>query len=101
MAHHFLGDHMAWRFVGFSYDIYPFEIEGINVWEHKWLHASNQRAAVVDPKYGQEFNFQIWKIEVGDRHIRFAAGEFSSNAWGFYQEEPGEVAPSMPAQSGS
>jgi hypothetical protein len=77
---------MAWRFVGACFDGQEFMLEGENVWKHKWTHDKILKAEVVDPHYGQTFQFTIWEIRVEGRAIRFAAGEFSNCVWGFYQE---------------
>jgi hypothetical protein len=87
---------MPWRFIGWCYDSQLFGIDGINAWDHKWQRASTESAEVIDPLYGKNFKFEIWNIDTGDKHIRFAAGEFSNCAWGFYQEQPDGVTQPSP-----
>lgn len=77
---------MAWGFVGASFDGQEFMLDGVNVWNHKWTHDIPQKAEVIDPHYGQKFQFTIWEIKTEGRTIRFAAGEFSACVWGFYKE---------------
>lgn len=62
----------------------PAVINGLDVWQHQWLSLDGQRATVRDPRYQQEFHFQIYNIIVGRKIVTFAAGEFSAGMWGFY-----------------
>ena len=77
---------MTWRFVGACFDGQEFKLDGTNVWDHKWTHDHPQKVEVIDPQYGQKFQFTIWEIKNEGGTIRFAAGEFSNCVWGFYQE---------------
>ncbi len=81
---------MAWRFIGACFDGQEFMLDGVNVWNHKWTHDRPLKAEVIDPRYGQKFQFTIWEIRTEERTIRFAAGEFSNCVWGFYQESEQE-----------
>ncbi|MDD5270938.1 MAG: hypothetical protein PHE80_07115 [Candidatus Omnitrophica bacterium] len=73
-----------WEFLGTSVDSTSFMINGIDVWKHKWKKASEPKAEVKDPLYKQDFSFEVYEIEDGDKRIEFAAGEFSNCVWGFY-----------------
>jgi len=73
-----------WKFIGACSDGERFEIEKTNVWDHKWIRREGQKAEVKDPLYNQDFHFEVFQISIFNRHIVFAAGEFSNCIWGFY-----------------
>jgi len=72
-----------WEYAGFSFDSKRFVLNGIDVWALEWI-ATDERVRVKDPRYGQDFEFEIWIIDIGNERIEFAAGEFSNCCWGFY-----------------
>ena len=72
----------SWTFVGSCRDGVRFEIDGLNVWDFEWRKTA--RANVKDPLYGQALEFNVYEIATRTRSIRFAAGEFSNNVWGFF-----------------
>lgn len=72
-----------WTFVRAVPDGQCFKLDGIDVWEHKWID-TKERARVEDPLYHRELAFEVYEIRVGDKVLRFAAGEFSNCMWGFY-----------------
>jgi hypothetical protein len=61
-----------------------FEIEGLNIWEHKWIE-TDEKAIIKDPLYGKDFIFNVYKIIFASASITFVAGEFSNGVWGIYQ----------------
>jgi hypothetical protein len=67
-----------WNYIGWSFDSDTFEIEGIDIWQQDWQRADGEVA------YGQDFSFVVYQIEHAGIWIKFAAGEFSNNVWGFY-----------------
>jgi hypothetical protein len=77
-----------WRHIGTCVDGQRFEIDGLDVWSHEWNEYPGLRARVLDPRYGQQFNFRVYEMvgHVGadERKVTFAAGEFSNCVWGFY-----------------
>jgi len=94
---------IRWTIVGTCVEGEPFEIApGLDVWAHDWaeverdpppaptgneiedIRARTEKAAVLDPAYRQEHVFDVYEIVDGERRVRFAAGEFSANFWGFY-----------------
>ncbi len=75
---------ITWKFVGHCADGDTFLIGDINVWTRTWHPVQGEKAEVLDPLYGQSFSFPVYILEDGSRRIRFAAGEFSNNIWGFY-----------------
>jgi hypothetical protein len=77
---------MAWKFVGSTFDGALFEISGADVWTHHWNRIASERVVVIDPHYGQEYQFGVYEIAQDGRHIKFAAGEFSNGVWGGAEE---------------
>jgi len=80
---------VGWKYVGHCAEGDRFEIEGVNVWSEKWRSVPGLLAEVRDPQYGQDFRFAVYEIPKGNTILRFAAGEFSVNVFGFYVPEPG------------
>ena len=78
-----------WQFAGSSKEGEPFEIRGVNVWDHDWQLAEGgeTEANVNDPAYGKSHIFKVYTIQDGEEKIEFAAGEFSKGEWGFYTRE--------------
>jgi len=72
------------QFIGACTDGERFLIDGVNVWDHQWISRKGESAHVTDPHHGQAFTFDVFDINAGQRHITFAAGEFSNGVWGFY-----------------
>jgi hypothetical protein len=75
-----------WVFVGHCFDGETFEIEGLDVWKHSWV-STDQHASVSDPLWNQAFLFPVYAMSGGGKTIKFAAGEFSNNVWGFFQRK--------------
>jgi hypothetical protein len=74
----------GWRFAGSCIDSEPFLLDERQVWAERW-HDTGESADVIDPIYGQPHVFGVWTI--GTPPLRFAAGEFSNQVWGFYLPE--------------
>jgi hypothetical protein len=76
----------GWKFVGTIVgegDL--ISLNGINPWQHKWNAVKEASIKVRHPSYSsQEHIMDIYEITEGDKTVRFAAGEFSNNAWGFF-----------------
>lgn len=72
-----------WKHFKTAYDGDYCEIEGINVWEHKWK-SDYETIIVKDPIYGKTKSFNKFWIELPNNKIEFVAGEFSNCVWGFY-----------------
>jgi hypothetical protein len=77
----------TWKFLGRCLAGDTFLINGVNVWSGSWQIVTGEQAYVKDPLYGQDFSFQVYTITVGEKQIKFAAGEFSNMVWGFYIPE--------------
>ncbi|CAN5899070.1 hypothetical protein BH24DEI2_BH24DEI2_13930 [soil metagenome] len=72
-----------WQFSGVTSDAQAFLIKGLDVWAFKWRRVAGE-AEVEDPLYGQPHTFAVYTITDGTQTVKFAAGEFSAGAWGFY-----------------
>ncbi|MET3194128.1 hypothetical protein [Gottfriedia sp. OAE603] len=73
---------MEWNFIGHTYND-SFILKGIDIFEHDWDEIETN-AKVIDPIYGVEKRFSVYKINPDGQEIIFAAGEFSYNVWGIY-----------------
>ncbi len=81
---YFLGSRSnPWCCLGTTPEGQRFQIGEIDVWKHQWERLG-QRVRVKDPLYRQTFFFDVYRVKAGSQVIEFAAGEFSSNVWGFY-----------------
>ena len=77
-----------WLFVGASPEGRPFQMGGLDVWEHEWSD-TREKARVEEPRERRGLTFGIYEIRSGDHVVRFAAGELSSGVWGFYVRRQG------------
>ena len=75
---------MNWKLYKVSNDNDNLEIDGIKVWSEGWIRIEGTVAEVKDPKYKQDYIFQVFEIRKESKVIRFAAGEFSNTVWGIY-----------------
>lgn len=60
-----------------------FEINGLNIWEYRWL-STGEKIEVKDPTYGRKYTFTVYEISTDNRVVTFAAGEYSNSIWGIY-----------------
>src|SRR5687768_10996508 len=61
---------IEWEFVGAVPDGESFEIDGLDVWRQNW-RPTTERAAVRDPLYHQDFNFDVYEIGSPGNIVRF------------------------------
>jgi len=61
----------------------------ISVWrvilkkrKRKWENTNT--VAILDPKYNNEYHFNVYKVIIDGKEYEFAAGEVSNNVWCFY-----------------
>jgi hypothetical protein len=73
-----------WKYLGHCVERDRFEIGGVSVWEHKWHRVPGLHAEIKDPLYRQAYSFPVYEIRTERSIVRFAAGEYSANVWGFY-----------------
>ena len=76
---------MGWTYIGFTTND-SFIIDGVDVFKEEWKN-TGKIANVIDPAHHQKFAFTIWQVQITDKMITFAAGEFSNNVWGIYIEQ--------------
>jgi hypothetical protein len=74
----------TWKHIGTCVEGQRFEIEGLDVWSHKWICKQGESASVKDPQYGQAYTFHAYEIITAQQRVTFAAGEFSNAVFGFY-----------------
>ena len=72
----------GWRLVGHIVaDGEAILLDGVNPWKHGWRRVNVPAIVVAHPQYpDQRHHMAVYEIGA----VRFAAGEFSSTAWGFY-----------------
>lgn len=56
---------------------------GVNIFDYQW-YKTEQKAEVRDPRYGQEYRFPVYTVNIKGKDYEFAAGEFSNCVWGFF-----------------
>lgn len=75
----------SWVFVAIVPDGGVVDIEGLNPWDHRWHPVNQPSITVAHPQYrSQRHKMTVYEIRSSERTQRFAAGEFSNGAWGFY-----------------
>ena len=74
----------SWVFFDSCADGERLEIQGIDVWQCKWVRCDGEMAVVRDPHYQERREFEVYTLVQGERRVRMAAGEFSNGIWGFY-----------------
>lgn len=61
-----------------------FCIKGIDVFKYHW-DTLGDVAVVLHPKSKKTYSFSAYQISVGDENLKFIAGKFEDDTWGFYQ----------------
>jgi len=75
----------AWRAAGVVAEGQPIAIEGVNVWDHRWIQRGDEVIDLPHPSYPeQRHRMRVYKIEGGENILVFAAGELSPGVWGFF-----------------
>lgn len=73
----------SWVYIGQASEGEDFQIQDVNIWQHKWI-LTEQSISLLVPLSKKNFKFQIWKIEIEDRQITFAATDVSNGVFVFY-----------------
>ena len=61
-------------------------VGGINPWDFKWIRLDEPTIELPHPSYSHQLHpFRLYRIEVEDRDVVFAAVELSNGVWGFYE----------------
>ena len=58
------------------------ELFGVNIFDYKWENTNT--VAILDPKYNNEYHFNVYKVVIDGKEHEFAAKETSNNVWCFY-----------------
>lgn len=75
-----------WKFAALDEGGANCELFGVNIFDYKWEY-TYEDVVVPHPTYNQEHKFGIFKANINGKVVTFAAGEFSSNIFGFYLNE--------------
>jgi hypothetical protein len=63
----------------------PILLDGLDPWTHKWRRLDEPPVIVPHPSYPkQRHELRVYEISDGAKAVRFAAGEFSAGAFGFF-----------------
>ena len=74
-----------WKLKSVVADGERLEIEGHNVWSHRWISMDEADFKVPHPSYSnQRHKLSPFYIEVEGNRVIFAAGELSNSVWCFY-----------------
>jgi hypothetical protein len=76
---------IKWKSVGIVEEGNPISIGGLNPWDFEWCRVQDEPVQLPHPSYpNQKHAMRVYEVESDGRRVRFAAGELSSNVWGFY-----------------
>lgn len=79
-------ENINWQYEGITTEGKPFEIEGVNVWEAKWVKSNLKSFSAPHPSYpSQNHEMYPYKIEENGKTINIAASEVSPNLYVFYK----------------
>ena len=88
----------GWQFLHIGREGDGVEIDGVRLWESRWV-STGGRITVAHPHYAsQRHVMTTYRSDGTETPINFAAGEFSSGAWGFFVPE--DHHPQKPLTSG-
>jgi len=80
----------GWRFVAIVLDGDPVSVGGVNPWGLKWRRLPEPPITVAHPSWPeQRHRMFVYELDSPSGPIKFAAGEFSLCAWGFYVPDSG------------
>ena len=60
-----------------------FENESVYIWD-KFSSIKDEKVQVYDPIYNQKYMFNIWLLDINNKKIKFAIGEFSNSIYGVF-----------------
>ena len=79
----------GWRFLHIGIEGDHFLLDGIDVWETRWVSAHG-RVTVAHPSYrNQRHAMFTYRLSQSGRPIEFAAGELSNGVWAFFLPDRG------------
>ncbi|WP_332024749.1 hypothetical protein [Kaistella sp.] len=73
-----------WQFKKTIVDSEPYYIDNLNIWEFEWKN-TGETIQIQDPLYKQNYSFNVYEINSGNKTTRFSAGEFSNLIYGIYE----------------
>jgi hypothetical protein len=74
-----------WRPAGTAFGGVEFRIEGLNVWDHKWISLQEYPIELPHPDFSnQKHRMWLCMIKTDTKVVKFAAGEVSANVYAFY-----------------
>ena len=76
---------MMWKFLKACYDGED-GVFDINIFDYNWV-PTGRCVEVLDPIYNQKHTFKVYNIDIEEKQVTFAAGEFSNGVYGFYVRE--------------
>lgn len=75
----------GWKFVSIGFEGAPVSLRGIDPWKHPWRRRARESIVVAHPSYPAERHTMfVYELDISERTIEFAAGEFSNGVWGFF-----------------
>jgi hypothetical protein len=75
----------GWKHVAIVPEGGVVELEGLKPWDHDWHRLHEPEIIVAHPSYpNQRHPMWVYELRVERQRVKFAAGEYSSNVWGFY-----------------
>ena len=73
-----------WQFKKTIVDSEPYYIDNLNIWEFEWKN-TGETIQIQDPLYKQNYSFNVYEINSGNKTTRFSDGEFSNLIYGIYE----------------
>ncbi len=74
-----------WKAVGVVAEGQSIQVGGLNVWDYRWARKSDDPVELPHPAHPhQQHRMFIYEVSAGGKNVTFAAGELSTNVWGFY-----------------
>lgn len=74
-----------WEPVGVFIEGDPVMLDGVNIWDAKWVPVGATAVVVRHPEYpAQVHSVQRYQMAGVSGVVKFAAGELSANVWGVF-----------------
>jgi len=75
----------GWKFVWIGCDGESFLLVGLDPWRLEWHSLNEPTITVAHPSYPkQRHTMWVYELCAEGKTVKFAAGEFSNQVWGFY-----------------
>jgi len=77
-------DTTGWHLIEIVSEGTEVDVRRANPWDHSWVR-DGTRIRVAHPSYPEQRHLlDVYRINVDDRTITFAAGELSADVWAFF-----------------